>query len=198
MYVSCRNSAKADTQEDEPICGRSMLQGVSYHPRELFRIIEIKRERCPSCDPRRQSERFVKTLLWMITDIDTGKEVMIIADDYDEVLMWVAEDDDFNLLGERSNTSPEFIRRLRSFLRQSSLVAKAMSRPMTEDSTINFSGEPLIEEQGESSHVRRREEPKSNIKNLRPWERYSSSRIGRRYSKAHQRFSVFGLTNTLK
>ena len=109
MCVSCTDSAKADTQEDGPICGRSMLQGISYQCRELFRNIENKRERCPFCDPRSQSERFVKTLLWMITDIDTGKEVMIIADDYDEVLMRVAEDDDFNLLGERSNMSPEFI-----------------------------------------------------------------------------------------
>jgi len=45
----------------------------------------------------------------MITDIDTGNQAMMVADDYDEVLMRVAEDDDFNLLGERSNMSPEFI-----------------------------------------------------------------------------------------
>ena len=45
---------------------------------------------------------------------------------------------------------------------------------MTEDSTVNFDGgaaEPLTEGQGESSHKRRREEPRLNIKNLRPWDK---------------------------
>ena len=42
---------------------------------------------------------------------------------------------------------------------------------MTEDSTVNFSGEALTEGQRESSHKRRREEPRLNIKNLRPWDK---------------------------
>ena len=108
----------------------------------------------------------------MITDSDTGKQTMMFAEDYDELLMRFAEDNDVNLLDERSKHIIRFyIRRVGSVPRQSRPVAEAMSQPMTEDSTVNVSGEPLTEGQGESSHKRRREEPRLNIKNLRPWDK---------------------------
>ena len=108
----------------------------------------------------------------MITDSATGKQTMMFAEDYDEVLMRFVEDNDVSLLDERSKYITRFyIRRVGSVPRQSRPFVEAMSQPMTEDSTVNFSGEPLTEGQGESSHKRRREEPRLDIKNLRPWDK---------------------------
>jgi len=42
---------------------------------------------------------FGKTLLWMITDSGTWKQAMMFAEDYDEVLLRTAEDNDINLVG---------------------------------------------------------------------------------------------------
>ena len=140
-------------------------------PEELFQIIEDIGNADASYEPRRQSERFGKILLWMITDSTTGKQTMLFAEDYDEVLRRFAEDNDISLLDERSK---HIIRRVGSVPRQSRPFVEAMSQPMTEDSTVNFDGgaaEPLTEGQGESSHKRIREEPRLNIKNLRPWDK---------------------------
>jgi len=99
----------------------------------------------------------------------------MFADDYDEVLMRFAEDNDINLLDERSKHITRFyIRRVGSVARQSRPFAESMSQPMTEDSTVNFDGdasEPLTEGQGESSLKCRREKPRLNIKNPRPWDK---------------------------
>ncbi len=70
--------------------------------KELFQIIEDRGNADAFYEPRRQSERFGKTLLWMITESDTVKQTMMFAEDYDEVLRRIAEDDDINLLDERS------------------------------------------------------------------------------------------------
>jgi hypothetical protein len=156
---------------DRSVDGRGS-EVFRIQPEELFQIIEDIGNADASYEPRRQSERFGKNLLWMITDSDTGKQTMMFAEDYDEVLMRFAEDNDVSLLDERSKYITRFyIRRVGSVPRQSRPVAEAMSQPMTEDSTVNFSGEPLTEGQGESSHKRRREEPRLNIKNLRPWDK---------------------------
>ena len=71
------------------------------NPEELFQIIEDIGNADASYEPRRQSERFGKTLLWLITDSDTGKQTMMFAEDYDEVLMRFAEDNDISLLSNR-------------------------------------------------------------------------------------------------
>jgi len=69
-------------------------------PEELFQIFEDIGNADASYEPRRQSERFGKTLLWMVTDSDTGKQTMMFAEDlmfaedYDEVFMRFAEDND--------------------------------------------------------------------------------------------------------
>ncbi len=156
---------------DRSVDGRGS-EVFRIQPEELFQIIEDIGNADASYEPRRQSERFGKNLLWMITDSDTGKQTMMFAEDYDEVLMRFAEDNDISLLDERSKYITRFyIRRVGSVPRQSRPFVEAMSQPMTEDSTVNFSGEALIEGQGESSHKRRREEPRLNIKNLRPWDK---------------------------
>jgi hypothetical protein len=142
----------------------------------LFQIIEDIGNAEASYEPRRQSERFGKTLLWLITDIDTGKQTMMFDDDYDEVFRRFAEDNDINLLDERSKHITRFyIRRVGSVPRRSRPFVESMSQSMmTEDSTVNFDGgssEPLTEGVGESPYKRRREEPIINIQNLRPWDK---------------------------
>ena len=152
---------------DRSVDGRGS-EVFRIQPEELFQIIEDIGNADASYEPRRQSERFGKNLLWMITDSATGKQTMMFAEDYDEVLMRFAEDNDVSLLDERSKYITRFyIRRVGSVPRQSRPFVEAMSQPMTEDSTVNFSVEALTEGQGESSHKRRREEPRLNIKNLR-------------------------------
>jgi len=120
------------------------------NPEELFQIIEDIGNADASYEHRRQLERFGKTLLWMITDSDTGKQTMMFAEDYDEVLMRFAEDNDINLLDERSkHITRLYIRRVGSVARQSRPFAESMSQPMTGDSTVNFEGgaaEPLTED----------------------------------------------------
>ena len=106
----------------------------------------------------------------VVTNLDI-EVVEIILENYDEVLRRFAEDNDINLLDERSKY---IIRRVGSVPRQSRPFVEAMSQPMTEDSTVNFDGgaaEPLPEGVGESPYKRRREEPRLNIKNLRPWDK---------------------------
>ena len=77
---------------------------------------------------------------------------MMFAEDYDEVLMRFVKDNDISLLDERSKHITRFyIRRVGSVPRQSRPFVEAMFQPMTEDSTVNFSGEALTEGQGESS-----------------------------------------------
>ena len=159
---------------DRSVDGRGS-EVFRIQPEELFQIIEDIGNADASYEPRRQSERFGKNLLWMITDSDTGKQTMMFAEDYDEVLMRFAEDNDISLLDERSKHITRFyIRRVGSVPRQSRPFVEAMSQPMTEDSTVNFEGgsaEPLTEGVGESPYKRRREEPRINIQNLRPWEK---------------------------
>jgi hypothetical protein len=60
---------------------------LRIQPEELFQIIEDIGNADASYETRRQSERLGKALLWMITDSDTGKQTMMFAEDYDEVLM---------------------------------------------------------------------------------------------------------------
>ena len=159
---------------DRSVDGRGS-EVFRIQPEELFQIIEDIGNADASYEPRRQSERFGKNLLWMITDSDTGKQTMMFAEDYDEVLMRFAEDNDVSLLDERSKYITRFyIRRVGSVPRQSRPFVEAMFQPMTEDSTVNFEGgsaEPLTEGVGESPYKRRREEPRINIQNLRPWEK---------------------------
>ena len=159
---------------DRSVDGRGS-EVFRIQPEELFQIIEDIGNADASYEPRRQSERFGKNLLWMITNIATGKQTMMFAEDYDEVLMRFAEDNDISLLDERSKHITRFyIRRVGSVPRQSRPFVEAMSQPMTEDSTVNFEGgsaEPLTEGVGESPYKRRREEPRINIQNLRPWEK---------------------------
>ena len=159
---------------DRSVDGRGS-EVFRIQPEELFQIIEDIGNADASYEPRRQSERFGKNLLWMITDSDTGKQTMMFAEDYDEVLMRFAEDNDISLLDERSKYITRFyIRRVGSVPRQSRPFVEAMFQPMTEDSTVNFEGgsaEPLTEGVGESPYKRRREEPRINIQNLRPWEK---------------------------
>ncbi len=168
------------------------------NPEELFQIIEDIGHADASYEPRRQSERFGKTLLWLITDSDTGKQTMMFAEDYDEVLMRFAEDNDINLLDERSK---HIIRRVGSVAKPSRPFVESVSQPMTEESTVNFDGgsaEPLTEGVGESPYKRRREEPRLNIRNLRPWdkvillEQLVSDRDER---EAQRRFTVPGTTS---
>ena len=159
---------------DRSVDGRGS-EVFRIQPEELFQIIEDIGNADASYEPRRQSERFGKNILWMITDSDTGKQTMMFAEDYDEVLMRFAEDNDISLLDERSKYITRFyIRRVGSVPRQSRPFVEAMFQPMTEDSTVNFEGgsaEPLTEGVGESPYKRRREEPRINIQNLRPWEK---------------------------
>ena len=167
------------------------------NPEELFQIIEDIGNADASYEPRRQSERFGKTLLWLITDSDTGKQTMMFAEDYDEVLRRFAEDNDINMLDERSK---HIIRRVGSVAKPSRPLVESTSQPMTEESTVNFDGgsaEPLTEGVGESPYKRRREEPRLNIRNLRPWdkvillEQLVSDRDER---EAQRRFTVPGTT----
>jgi hypothetical protein len=182
---------------DRSVDGRGS-EVFRIQPEELFQIIEDIGNADDSYEPRRQSERFGNTLLWMITDRDTGKQAMMFAEDYDEVLMRFAEDNDVNLLDERSKHITQFyIRRVGSVPRQSRPIAEAMSQPMTEDSTVNFSGDPLTEGQGESSHKRRREEPRSNNKGLRPWDTVILLQelvADRDEREAQRRFTVPGMS----
>ena len=168
------------------------------NPEELFQIIEDIGNADASYEPRRQSERFGKTLLWLITDSDTGKQTMMFAEDYDEVLRRFAEDNDINLLDERSK---HIIRRVGSVAKPSRPFVESVSQPMTEESTVDFDGgsaEPLTEGVGESPYKRRREEPRLNIRNLRPWdkvillEQLVSDRDER---EAQRRFTVPGTTS---
>ena len=79
------------------------------NPEELFQIIEdIIGNADASYEPRRQSERFGKTLLWLITDSDTGKQTMMFAEDYDEVLLKFAHDNDSTCWMSVQNISPDF------------------------------------------------------------------------------------------
>ena len=73
--------------------------------------------------------------------------------------------------------------------------------PLTEESTVNFEGgsaEPPVEVVGESPYKRRREEPRLNIQNLRPWEKgilFRELVSDRDERDSHQRrFSVPGTT----
>ena len=79
---------------DRSVMGRGS-EVFRINPEELFQIIEdIIGNADASYEPRRQSERFGKTLLWLITDSDTGKQTMMFAEDYDEVLLKFAQDND--------------------------------------------------------------------------------------------------------
>ena len=99
---------------DRSVDGRGS-EVFRIQPEELFQIIEDIGNADASYEPRRQSERFGKNLLWMITDSDTGKQTMMFAEDYDEVLMRFAEDNDVSLLDERSKYITRFyIRRVGS------------------------------------------------------------------------------------
>ena len=179
---------------DRSVDGRGS-EVFRIQPEELFQIIEDIGNADASYEPRRQSERIGKILLWMIMDSDTGKQMMLFAEDYDEVLRRFAEDNDINLLDERSKY---IIRRVGSVPRQSRPFVEAMSQPMTEDSTVNFDGgaaESLPEGVGESPYKRRREEPRLNIKNLRPWDKgilLQELVADRDEREAQRRFTVSG------
>ena len=58
---------------DRSVMGRGS-EVFRINPEELFQIIEDIGNADASYEPRRQSERFGKTLLWLITDSDTGKQ----------------------------------------------------------------------------------------------------------------------------
>ena len=168
------------------------------NPEELFQIIEDIGNADASYEPKRHSEWFGKTLLWMITDSDTGKQTMMFAEDYDEVLRRFAEDNDINLLDERSKHITRFY--IRRVAKPSRPFADDVSLPLTEDSTVNFNGdssELLTEGVGESPYTRRREEPKLNIQNVRPWEKgilFRELVSDRDEREAQRRFTVPGTT----
>ena len=82
---------------DRSVMGRGS-EVFRINPEELFQIIEDIGNADASYEPRRQSERFGKTLLWLIRDSDTGKQTMMFAEDYDEVLLKFAHDNDIDLL----------------------------------------------------------------------------------------------------
>ena len=63
---------------DRSVDGRGS-EVFRINPEELFQIIEDIGNADASYEPRRQSERFGKTLLWLITDSDTGKQTMMFA-----------------------------------------------------------------------------------------------------------------------
>ncbi len=90
----------------------------------------------------------------------------MFAEDYDEVLLKFAQENDIDLLDERSKYITRFyIRRVGRVAKTSRHFADDMSLPLTEDSTVNFDGdssELLIEGVGESPYKRRRKEPKIN------------------------------------
>ena len=133
---------------DRSVMGRGS-EVFRINPEELFQIIEDIGNADASYEPRRQSERFGKTLLWLITDSNTGKQTMMFAEDYDEVLLKFAQDNDIDLLDERSKY---IIRRVGRVAKPSRPFADDVSLPMTEDSTVNFDGgsaEPLTEGVGD-------------------------------------------------
>ena len=185
---------------DRSVMGRGS-EVFRINPEELFQIIEDIGNADASYEPRRQSERFGKTLLWLITDSDTGKQTMMFAEDYDEVLLKFAHDNDIDLLDERSKYITRFyIRRVGRVAKPSRPFADDVSLPLTEDSTVNFEGgsaEPLVEGVGESPYKRRREEPRLNIQNLRPWEKgilFRELVSDRDERDSQRRFSVPGTT----
>ena len=185
---------------DRSVMGRGS-EVFRINPEELFQIIEDIGNADASYEPRRQSERFGKTLLWLITDSDTGKQTMMFAEDYDEVLLKFAQDNDIDLLDERSKYITRFyIRRVGRVAKPSRPFADDVSLPLTEDSTVNFEGgsaEPLVEGVGESPYKRRREEPRLNIQNLRPWEKgilFRELISDRDERDSQRRFSVPGTT----
>lgn len=77
-------------------------------PQELFDLIEEIDLAGYDYSERRSSERLGTRLLWLITDSLTGKQSLMFASDYDEVLRKYAEENDLNLMDERSKYITRF------------------------------------------------------------------------------------------
>ena len=143
-------------------------------------------------------------MYWVLTYLDDLRQTFGCgedAEDYDEVLLKFAHDNDIDLLDERSKYIIRFyIRRVGRVAKPSRPFADDVSLPLTEDSTVNFEGgsaEPLVEGVGESPYKRRREEPRLNIQNLRPWEKgilFRELISDRDERDSQRRFSVPGTT----
>lgn len=77
-------------------------------PQQLFDLIESIDTGDYDYDERRESERVGKRLLWMITDSLTGRQKLMYATDYDDVLRRYAEENDRDLMDPRSKYITQF------------------------------------------------------------------------------------------
>lgn len=71
-------------------------------PQELFQIIEDLDIGDVQYQDRRKSERIGKRLLWLVTDALSGKDKLVFAEDYDEVLKQYALTNERDSMDERS------------------------------------------------------------------------------------------------
>jgi len=141
-------------------------------PEELFELIESIDLKDYDYSERRASERLGKRLLWMITDSETGKQTLMYAKDYDEVLRKFAEENDPSLLDDRSKYITRYF-------------IKPVTRPQPAFASVSLSGapdeptraEPTVQQatRVESSPVvnrrRRRDEmDDATTIRMRPWQ----------------------------
>ena len=141
-------------------------------PEELFELIESIDLKDYDYSERRASERLGKRLLWMITDTETGKQTLMYAKDYDEVLRKFAEENDPTLLDDRSKYITRYF-------------IKPVTRPQPAFASVSLSGqadeptraEPTVQQatQVESSPLvsrrRRRDEmDDATTARIRPWQ----------------------------